>query len=72
MVDRPAEKRVIVTDCNKYAGADIVNLFREEDGEVFAVDKDLMVPSAACDLIQGIGHVDILIANFGFLAVHQG
>jgi hypothetical protein len=64
MAGRLAGKRIIVTDCNEYAGADIVKLFREEDGEVFAVDQDLMVPSAAGDLIQGIGRVDILIAKF--------
>ena len=44
MADRLAGKRVIVTDCNEYAGADIVKLFREEEGEVFAVDRDLTVP----------------------------
>jgi hypothetical protein len=64
MADRLAEKSVIVTGRNESAGADIVKLFREEDGEVFAVDQDLMVPSAAGDLIQGIGRVDILIAKF--------
>jgi NAD(P)-dependent dehydrogenase (short-subunit alcohol dehydrogenase family) len=57
---------VIVTDCNEYAGADIVKLFREEGGEVFAVDRDLTVPSAADDLIREVGHVDILIANFAY------
>jgi 2-keto-3-deoxy-L-fuconate dehydrogenase len=66
MGGRLVGKRVIVTDCNEYAGADIVRLFREEGGEVFAVDQDLMVPSAVDDLIQGVGHVDILIANLAY------
>jgi NAD(P)-dependent dehydrogenase (short-subunit alcohol dehydrogenase family) len=66
MAGRLAGKRVIVTDCNEYAGADIVKLFREEDGEVFAVDGDLTIPSAADDLIREAGHVDILIANFAY------
>jgi 2-keto-3-deoxy-L-fuconate dehydrogenase len=66
MAGRLAGKRVIVTDCNEYAGADIVNLFREEGGEVVAVDQDLTVPSAADDLIRDVGHVDILIANFAY------
>jgi NAD(P)-dependent dehydrogenase (short-subunit alcohol dehydrogenase family) len=55
MAGRLAGKRVIVTDCNEYAGADIVKLFREEDGEVFAVDRDLTVPGAADDLIREVG-----------------
>src|ERR1700733_8231570 len=66
MAGRLAGKRVIVTDCNEYAGADIVKLFREEDGEVFAVDRDLTVPGAAHDLIREVGHVDVLIANFAY------
>src|SRR5882757_961321 len=66
MAGRLAGKRVIVTDCNEYAGADIVKLFREEDGEVFAVDRDLTIPRTADDLIREVGHVDILIANFAY------
>src|SRR5271156_335284 len=66
MAGRLAGKRVIVTDCDEYAGADIVKLFREEDGEVFAADRDLTVPSAADDLIREVGHVDVLIANFAY------
>src|ERR1700733_15779528 len=66
MAGRLTGKRVIVTDCNEYAAADIVKLFREEDGEVFAVDRDLTVPGAAHDLIREVGHVDVLIANFAY------
>src|ERR1700722_2016636 len=66
MAGRLAGKRVIVTDCNEYAGADIVKLFREEEGEVFAVDRDLTVPGAADDLIREVEHVDILIANLAY------
>jgi hypothetical protein len=56
MAGRLAAKIVIVTDYKEYAGADIVKLFREEDGEVFAVDRDLAIPSAADDLIREVGH----------------
>jgi NAD(P)-dependent dehydrogenase (short-subunit alcohol dehydrogenase family) len=63
---RLAGKIVIVTDYKEYAGADIVKLFREEDGEVFAVDRDLTIPSAADDLIREVGHVDILVANLAY------
>jgi NAD(P)-dependent dehydrogenase (short-subunit alcohol dehydrogenase family) len=66
MAGRLAGKRALVADCNEYAGADIVKLFREEDAEVFAVDRDLTVPRAADDLIREVGHVDILIANFAY------
>jgi 2-keto-3-deoxy-L-fuconate dehydrogenase len=63
---RLAGKIVIVTDYKEYAGADIVKLFREEDGEVFAVDRDLTIPNAADDLIREVGHVDILVANLAY------
>src|ERR1700726_3334906 len=66
MAGRLAGKIVIVTDYKEYAGADIVKLFREEDGEVFAVDRDLTIPSAADDLIREVGHVDILVANLAY------
>src|ERR1700726_2075010 len=66
MAGRLAGKIVIVTDYKEYAGADIVKLFREEGGEVFAVDRDLTAPSAADDLIRKVGRVDILIANFAY------
>src|ERR1700722_8557375 len=66
MAGRLAGKRVIVTDCNEYAGADIVKFFREEGGEVFAVDQDLTVAGAADDVIREVGHVDILIANLAY------
>jgi NAD(P)-dependent dehydrogenase (short-subunit alcohol dehydrogenase family) len=66
MAGRLAGKIVIVTDFKEYAGADIVKLFREEDGEVFAVDRDLTNPSAADDLIREVGRVDIVVANLAY------
>jgi 2-keto-3-deoxy-L-fuconate dehydrogenase len=66
MAGRLAGKRAVVTDCNEYNGADIVKLFREEDAGVFAVDRDLTVPSAADDLLREVWHVDILIANLAY------
>jgi 2-keto-3-deoxy-L-fuconate dehydrogenase len=63
MGSRLAGKRVIVTDCNEYNGADIVELFKEEGATVFADNRDLIVRTAADDLIREVGHVDILIAN---------
>ena len=63
MGSRLAGKRVIVTDCDEYNGADIVELFKEEGATVFADDRDLTVHTAADDLIREVGHVDILIAN---------
>jgi 2-keto-3-deoxy-L-fuconate dehydrogenase len=66
MAGRLAGKRAIVTDCNEYNGADIVKLFREEEAEVFAVDRDLTIQNAADDLIREVGHVDILIANLAY------
>ena len=63
MPDRLEGKRVIVTDCTGYNGADIVELFREEGAEVFADSRDLSSPTAADELVKEVGHVDILIAN---------
>jgi 2-keto-3-deoxy-L-fuconate dehydrogenase len=66
MAGRLAGKRVLVTDCNEYNGADIVELFKEEGAEVFAESRDLTPPDAADNLIREIGHVDILIANLAY------
>jgi NAD(P)-dependent dehydrogenase (short-subunit alcohol dehydrogenase family) len=66
MAGRLDGKRVIVTDCNEYNGADIVKLFREEGAEVFADSRDLTVPTACDELVREVGKVDILIANLAY------
>ena len=66
MAGRLDGKRVIVTDCNEYNGADIVKLFREEGAEVFADSRDLTVPTASDELVREVGRVDILIANLAY------
>ena len=63
MRGRLSGKRVVVTDCNEYNGADIVALFREEGADVFADSRDLTDPSAAQELILEVGRVDVLVAN---------
>jgi len=75
MAGRLDGKRVIVTDCNEYNGADIAGLFREEGAEVFAYSRDLTVPNACDELVHEVGKVDILIANLAyphkFAPVHE-
>lgn len=66
MAGRLDGKRVIVTDCNEYNGADIVDLFREEGAEVLADSRDLTVPTASDELVREVGRVDILIANLAY------
>jgi 2-keto-3-deoxy-L-fuconate dehydrogenase len=66
MAGRLDGKRVIVTDCNEYSGADIVKLFREEGAEVFADSRDLTVPTACDEIVREVGKVDILIANLAY------
>jgi NAD(P)-dependent dehydrogenase (short-subunit alcohol dehydrogenase family) len=66
MAGRLDGKRVIVTDCNEYSGADIVKLFREEGAEVFADSRDLTVPTACDAIVREVGKVDILIANLAY------
>jgi 2-keto-3-deoxy-L-fuconate dehydrogenase len=66
MAGRLDGKRVIVTDCNEYNGADIVKLFREEGAEVFANSRDLTVPTASDEFVREVGRVDILIANLAY------
>jgi len=66
MAGRLDGKRVIVTDCNEYSGADIVKLFREEGAEVFADSRDLTDPTACDELVREVGKVEILIANLAY------
>ena len=59
-------KRVVVTDCAEFMGADIVSAFTAAGATVVGDSSDLTPPSAANDLIQGAGHVDVLVANLAF------
>ena len=66
MAGRLQGKRAIVTDPTEYNGADIVALFREEGGEVFAESWDMTKPEMADEIVREVGHVDILIANLAY------
>ena len=68
MVDRLKGKRVLITQADDYMGPDFIPIFEEEGAIVIADTRDLTVPSAAKELIDETGHIDVLIAN---LAANQ-
>ena len=63
MVDRLKGKRVLITQADDYMGPDFIPIFEEEGATVIADTRDLTVPSAAKELIDETGHIDVLIAN---------
>lgn len=62
-MERMAGKRVVITQVSAFMGKDLVDLFRREGANLLADDRDLTQPSAAQDLIDEAGRVDVLIAN---------
>ena len=61
--NRLKNKRVLITQSEDYMGRDIKDLFEEEGAIVFADNRDLTPDIAAKNLVEEIGHIDILIAN---------
>ena len=61
--NRLKNKRVLITQSEDYMGQDIKDLFEEEGAIVFADNRDLTPDIAAKNLVEEIGHIDILIAN---------
>ena len=61
--NRLKNKRVLITQSEDYMGRDIKGLFEEEGAIVFADNRDLTPDIAAKNLVEEIGHIDILIAN---------
>jgi 2-keto-3-deoxy-L-fuconate dehydrogenase len=62
-MQRLAGKRVVLTQANDYMGPATLALFKAEGATVIADTRDLRVDGACAALIEGAGHVDILIAN---------
>jgi NAD(P)-dependent dehydrogenase (short-subunit alcohol dehydrogenase family) len=68
-------KRVLVTQADDYMGPATIELFREHGAEVIADRTDLTQPSAAQDIVEAAGHIDVLVANlaadarFGIMAI---
>ena len=63
MVDRLKGKRILITQADDYMGPAFIPIFEEEGAIVIADSRDLTVPSAAKELINETGHIDVLIAN---------
>lgn len=61
-------QRILVSQISAFMGKDIVDLFDKEGADLVADDSDLTRPGAAETLIEGAGHIDVLVAN---LAIDQ-
>lgn len=64
MVGRLEGRRVVVTQADRYLGPPVVKLFRSEGADVVADESDLVEPDAPSRLVEGAGHIDVLVANF--------
>lgn len=60
---RLAGKRVLVTSCTTYMGPAITDLFRSEGADVVADPGRLLGATEPAELIDRLGHVDVVIAN---------
>lgn len=69
MVDRLKNKRILITQAEDFMGPAFKPVFEEEGATVIADTRDLTVPSAAKELIDETGHIDVLVANLA--AVHS-
>lgn len=58
-----AAKRVLVTQSEDFMGPATVELFGAEGADVIADASDLTQPGACEALVEGTGHIDILVAN---------
>lgn len=61
---RYAHKRVLVTTSNRYMGPDIASRFEEEGAEVIRSENRLLDQQSVDELVESVGEVDILVANF--------
>jgi 2-keto-3-deoxy-L-fuconate dehydrogenase len=63
MSARLADRRILVTQTDRYMGPAIVELFREEGAEVLENRDALTAPGACEALIASAGPLDVLVAN---------
>lgn len=56
-------KRILVTQANDYMGPATIELFREHGAEVIADETDLTNLSAANQVVEDAGYIDVLVAN---------
>jgi 2-keto-3-deoxy-L-fuconate dehydrogenase len=60
---RLADRRVLVTQADRYMGPAIASLFRAEGADVMEDDDPLTDIGAADDLIASVASIDVLVAN---------
>jgi 2-keto-3-deoxy-L-fuconate dehydrogenase len=60
---RLQDRRILVTQADRYMGPAIVTLFRDEGAEVLEDVDPLTEPGACDDLIARVGELDVLVAN---------
>jgi 2-keto-3-deoxy-L-fuconate dehydrogenase len=63
MNERLKGKRVLVTQAGDYMGPATIDLFRQHGAQVIANEADLRPISAANDIAQSAGEIDVLVAN---------
>ncbi|GAA5315425.1 MAG: SDR family oxidoreductase [Candidatus Pelagadaptatus aseana] len=64
MSDRFSGKRVLVTCVDRYMGQPIADAFIAEGAEVFTDTSALTTQAQINDLLQRVGEIDVLVANF--------
>ncbi|HEY6882155.1 MAG TPA: SDR family oxidoreductase [Polyangiales bacterium] len=66
MSARLTDRRILVTQADRYMGPAIVSLFREEGAEVLTDLDPLTDPGACDDLIASVGELDVVVANLAY------
>ena len=64
MSQRFTGKRVLVTSADRYMGPPIAAAFKAEGAEVIESTDKLLSQTAVDQLVQSVGDIDILVANF--------
>ena len=60
-----SSKRVLLTQSNDFMGPVLQEVFRELGATVLADHGSLLDPKRPSELINEVGHVDVLLANLG-------
>lgn len=60
--------RVLITQAGEFMGPALCEVFREAGAEVIADTSRLVEPEAPAQLIERVGHVDVLVANLALAA----
>ncbi|MFM2058401.1 MAG: hypothetical protein RLY71_2786 [Pseudomonadota bacterium] len=61
-------KRILVTQSTEFMGPVLCEVFAEQGAEVVASAEELIEPDAAAKVVQGAGHIDVLVVNLAYMA----